>query len=183
MLREQDDYVVENFRVLFCLWKFPIYLCNATFETTLLNLWMLRKLCLREQDDYVVENFLGEYVVENLISNVNANVLCYFVCGNSLYICVMHHLKPLFLIVGCWGNYLSPVFSSEMCTLIYYTPLSHFSWLCLMDLFTGRIWYTWSKRSFVCCIAISEKEVKDNWDRCSTWHCFCTCTIRCLCSI
>ena len=134
-----EGYVVENLVfmlmqtqwVLFCLWKFPIHLCNAKFEATLLNLWMLRKLCLREQDDYVVENFLGEYVVENLISNVNANVLCYFVCGNSLYICVMHHLKPLFLIVGCWGNYVPPVFSSEMCTLIYYTHLSHFLWLCL----------------------------------------------------
>lgn len=34
-------------------------------------------------------------VLENLLSHVNANLLCYFVCGNSSYTWVKQHLKSL----------------------------------------------------------------------------------------
>jgi len=79
--------------VLFCLWKFPIHLCNATFEATLLNLWMLRKLCAERTRGICGRKFSGgicsgkplccksllrkpeEYAVENLISNVDTNVV------------------------------------------------------------------------------------------------------------
>ena len=47
----------------------------------------------------------------------------------------------------------------------------------------GGIWYPWSKRSLFHGTAFSKKEVKDNWDCSSTWHCVCSCSFWCLCSI